>query len=500
MRARTVLCLVGMAALLVVLPAHASTARWTVGYRTSAALRGLDVVRVLPGLHVAEVRGRVRRGPGIRFVHRLAPRSTSAEPALVPASGAPPLEWQFDAAHESGVPDWVLRAAAGITIAVVDTGADLSAPDLAAKTPGAYNVRTGTGNVRDTNGHGTFVAALAAGSVTNGEGISGFGGDAKLLIVKAGASDGSFTDVDEAAAIVYAVDHGARIVNLSLGGRKTSRIEREAISYAAAHGVLIVAAAGNEMGAGRKPEYPAALLQPPGSEGRGGVGLAVAASNHDGLHASFSNAGSYVSLAAPGDEVFGALSSLSPRNEYPRVPLPGSLAGLYGFSSGTSFAAPEVAGAAALVWAANPLLSATQVADVLKQTASGGGWSPQLGYGVIDVAAAVTAATGRPTIVLTGTRDSLGVQLRWRSQGAAAAFRVAASVDGGPPEVVAGPTTGTTTSLILDADHDYAFTVEALDGAGKVTGTSAPYRLWLRQASTRSIDAPMLRSRSSIRS
>jgi subtilisin family serine protease len=480
MRARTVLCLVGVAALLVAVPAHASTGRWTVGYRTAAALRGLEVARVLPGLHVAEVRGRVRGGPGIRFVQRLTSRSTAAEPALVPASGASPLEWQFDAAHVSGVPDWVLRAAAGITIAVVDTGADLAAPDLAAKTPGAFNVRTGTANIRDTNGHGTFVAALAAGSVTNGEGISGFGGDAKLLIVKAGTSDGSFTDVDEAAAIVYAVDHGARIVNLSLGGRKTSRIEREAISYAAAHGVLIVAAAGNEMGAGRKPEYPAALLQPPGSQGRGGAGLAVAASTRDGLRAGFSNAGSYVSLAAPGDQVFGALSSLSPRNEYPRVPLPGSLAGLYGFASGTSFAAPEVAGAAALVWAANPLLSATQVADVLKQTASGGGWTSQLGYGVIDVAAAVAAATGRPTVVLTGARDPLGVKLRWRARGPVTAFRVAASVDGGPREVVAGPTTGTETSLILAGNHDYAFTVEALDAAGKVTGSSEPYRLSLR--------------------
>ena len=500
MRARTVLCLVGVAALLVVVPAHASTGRWIVGYRTEAALRGLEVMRVLPALHVAEVRGRGRRRPGIRFVQPLVTRSTTAEPALVPASGAAPLEWQFDAARVGGVPDWVLRAAAGITIAVVDTGADLSAPDLAAKSPAAYNVRNGTANVRDTNGHGTFVASLAAGSVTNGEGISGFGGDAKLLIVKAGANDGSFTDVDEAAGIVYAVDHGARIVNLSLGGRKTSRIEREAISYASAHGVLIVAAAGNEMGASRKPEYPAALLQPPGSQGRGGVGLAVAASTHDGLRAAFSNAGSYVSLAAPGDQVFGALSSLSSRNEYPRVPLPGSLAGVYGFASGTSFAAPEVAGAAALVWAANPLLSATQVADLLKQTATGGGWTPELGYGVVDVGAAVAAATGKSTVVLTGTPDPQGVELQWRSRGPAAAFRVAASIDGGPREVVAGPTTGTATSLILDGAHAYSFTVEALDADGKVAGVSKPYRLVLRHPSLRSIDAPMLRSRSSMRS
>jgi subtilisin family serine protease len=471
-----------VAALLVVaVPAHAATgARWTVGYRTETALRGLDVVRVLSRLRVAVVRGGAPHRSGIRFVERLASRTAAAEPALAPVPGAAPLEWQFDAAHAAGVPDWVLRAAASVTIAVVDTGADLSAPDLAAKDPAAFNVRTDTPNVRDANGHGTFVSSLAAGSVTNGEGIAGFGGDAKLLVVKAGANDGSFTDVDEAAGIVYAVDHGARIVNLSLGGRSTSQLERQAISYAAAHGVLVVAAAGNEPDGGSGPEYPAALLQPPGSAGRGGIGLAVAASTRAGTRAEFSNAGSYVSLAAPGDDVFGALSSLSTPDEYPRVPLPGSVAGLYGFASGTSFAAPEVSGAAALVWAADPLLSATQVADILKQTASGRRWTPQLGFGVLDVGAAVDAAVGRTTVVLSGRQVPLGVELEWRARGSATAFRVVARVDGAAPRVVAGPTSGTDASLILSGAHDYAFTVEALDASGAVTSSSAPYRLSLR--------------------
>jgi subtilisin family serine protease len=465
-----------------------------VGYQSAAALRAAlrhfpaREVRTVPALRTAEVRvsgdvaafsRALRSSAGIRFVHRPASRASAAEPALVRGSGFA-YEWQYGATQADAVPHSVLVAASRLTIAVIDTGADLTAPDLAAKGATGYDIESGSPNVSDSNGHGTFVSALAAGSTENGDGIAGFGGDVRLLAVQAGDASGEFTDVDEAAAIVYAVDHGARIVHLSLGGRMTSRIEREAISYAAARGVLVVAAAGNEMEGGKKPEYPAALLQPPGSHGRGGVGLAVAASTHDGLRAAFSNAGSYVSLAAPGDQVFGALSSLSSRNEYPRVPLPGSLAGVYGFASGTSFAAPEVAGVAALVWAANPLLSASQVADILKQTATGGGWTPQLGYGVIDASAAVAAATGRPTVVLTGTREPLGVQLHWRARGPAAAFRVAASVDGGAREVVAGPTTGTATSLILAGDHDYAFTVEALDSSGKVTGASEPYRLSLR--------------------
>jgi subtilisin family serine protease len=214
-------------------------------------------------------------------------------------------------------------------------------------------------------------------------------------MVKAVGASESFSDVDEAAAIVYAVDHGAKIINLSLGGVGASELEERAIEYAADHDVLLVAAAGNEYASGNPIEYPAAALQPPGSNGQGGVGLSVAASTMAGARASFSNTGSHISLAAPGDRVFGALAASSPRAWWPRSTLPGSQAGLYGWASGTSFSTPEVAGAAALVWAANPALTAQQVAAILKSTASGGGlWNPRLGYGVIDAAAAVARARG----------------------------------------------------------------------------------------------------------
>ena len=102
---------------------------------------------------------------------------------------------------------------------------------------------------------------------------------------------------------------------------------------------------------------------------------------------------SWISLAAPGQSVFADVSALSSPRLYPRSLLPGSRAGLYGYASGTSFAAPQVAGAAALVWAAGPGLTAQQVAAILEQTASGAGaWSPELGYGVLDAAAAVALA------------------------------------------------------------------------------------------------------------
>ena len=394
--------------------AHAATA--VVGFESEAQLqRALDasgghLVRTIPSLRVAEVEtsatvhgfsAALLDRTGIDFVETATRRVSAAEPALAPSASpsAPfanaPFEWQWAATRANAVPESVLRAAGGITIAIVDTGADVTAPDLAAKVPATHSILNGSTNVRDRNGHGTFVASLAAGSVTNGEGIAGFGGDARLLIVKAGGADGSFTDVDEAAAIVYAVDQGAKIINLSLGGTETSITERRAVEYATAHGVLLVAAAGNEYLDGNPVEYPAALLQPPGSSGVGGVGLSVGASTKRGTRASFSNTGTHLSLAAPGEQVLGALSSRSSPLVYPRFALPSSDSGLYGYSSGTSFAAPQVAGAAALVWGAKPTATAAEVAEILERTASGAGrWNPSLGYGVIDVASAVAAALG----------------------------------------------------------------------------------------------------------
>jgi len=292
-------------------------------------------------------------------------------------------DWSVSSTADDRVPASVRASAARIRVAVVDTGADLSSPVFAAGRPQTFDVQTGGRSVTDSNGHGTFVASL----------VAEFGGSAKLMIVKAADAQGSMSAINEAAGIRYAVLHGAKIVNLSIAGTTTSPVERSAVSFAVKHGALVVAAVGNEYRTGNPVEYPAALLQPLGSDGSGGIGLAVGASDESGARAPFSNSGSWVSIAAPGVGVLGALSSLSSPTVWPRAATDAGV-GLYGYGSGTSFAAPEVSGAAALVWAADPHLTAQQVAGILKRTASGGGtWTPDLGYGVIDVASAVAAAT-----------------------------------------------------------------------------------------------------------
>jgi subtilisin family serine protease len=396
--------------------------------RVAKRLPDVRAVEVRPADPVAFAEG-ASRLPGIVSVDVPSKRFSAAEPGLTAMySAGVPYQWQYTAARVGAVPDAVLRAASSVTIAVIDTGADMTAPDLAAKQPETYNIFNGGTDIRDFYGHGTFVASIAGGSVSNGEGIAGFGGDAKLLLLQTGRADGSFTDVDEAGAIVYAVNHGAKVINLSIGGTETSAVERRALEYAAAHEVLVVAAAGNEFQEGNPVEYPAALLQPVGSKGRGGWGLSVGATTKSGRRASFSNTGSWISLAAPGEDVFGAISSYSKARDWPRYALPGSEHGLYGYASGTSFSSPQVAGAAALVWAANPSLTRDQVAWILKRTATGDGrWTKKLGYGVLDVGRAVATAQNGGTIMpppradaalrLIGPRTRVAKRIRIRVRG-----------------------------------------------------------------------------------
>ena len=469
-----------------------------IGYSSEQALqdalrgRGAAVVGKAPRLRTVAVRpsgdaasfaADVSGRPGIDFVQAPVARRPLVEPGLAPASvPGGSYQWQYAVTGADHVPDSVVRGAVNFPIAVIDSGADLSAPDIEAKRPLTYNAIDNSNNVTDIVGHGTFVASLAAGSASNGEGVAGTGGDARLIAVKASA-EGRFTDFELAAGIAYAVDVGARVINLSLGGTKSSLTEARALQYAFAKNVLVVAAAGNEAQRGNPTEFPAALLQPVGSNGVGGYGLAVGASTIGGGRAPFSNYGSYVSLAAPGQNVFGALSKDSSPKMWPRVKLPGSAKGIYGYSSGTSFAAPQVAGAAALVWSANPALSARQVADVLKSTASGAGqWNPELGYGVINVPAAVSAAATTPAVGLSAIKFNNTVRLSWRgSTRKERGYRLITRA--GNAEQVVIPNTTSLSQTIEDRSGDtHVYVVESLDAAGAVIARSSEVAVTLGAA------------------
>ena len=469
-----------------------------VGYTTEQALanalrgRGATIVGQVGALRAVEVLAKgdpaalaaaLSRAPGIDYVQAPAVRRAQMEPALAPANvpgGA--YQWQFAVTGADRVPEPVRRGARGVRIAVIDSGADLTAPDIEAKRPLTYNAIDNGRDVTDTVGHGTFVSSIAAGSSSNGDGIAGMGGEARLIAIKA-SSHGFFTDFETAAAIAYAVDAGAKVVNLSLGGEGYSATELRAIEYAVARDVLLVAAAGNEYLRGNKTSYPAALLQPVGSNGQGGLGLSVGASTITGARAPFSNTGSYISLAAPGHNVFGAVSRESSPKQYPRVGLPGATKGLYGYSSGTSFAAPQVAGAAALVWGANSSLTTAQVTDILKKTASGQSqWNPELGFGVINVAAAVEVAQLTPAVSLSAYKYNDTARLSWRgSTRRERGYRVLA-LDGKGGSTVVYQGLGFSTQVNGKSGVTNAFMVQSLDAGGAVIAESARIYVTFGQA------------------
>jgi trimeric autotransporter adhesin len=255
----------------------------------------------------------------------------------------------------------------GIIVAVIDTGVDYNHADLDANIwtntreiagngvdddrngyiddVRGWDFVQGDNDAMDQDGHGTHVAGTIAGE-NNGVGNTGVAYGARIMPIRVlGPNGGSFTDI--ARGIRYAVDNGARVLNLSLGGGNGSPETDAAIAYAAQRGAIVVMASGNEGAA--TPGYPARLATT--------TGIAVGAVDRFRQAASFSNAAGNNSamqyVVAPGVDVYSA-----------------QLGGGYRLLNGTSMATPHVAGVAALMLSANPNLTAAQVRSILTSTAS----------------------------------------------------------------------------------------------------------------------------------
>ncbi|MDQ1654640.1 MAG: hypothetical protein QOI35_3840, partial [Cryptosporangiaceae bacterium] len=279
----------------------------------------------------------------------------------------------------------VVRDATSQVIAVVDTGVYLTHTDLAARIVPGYNVlNPGTppadsdpNNPSNTNaGHGTMVAGIAAAHSNNGRGIAGAAWASRIMPVKVFPASGGAVDSDIATGITWAADHGATIVNLSLGGPADDPVLHSAIQYATGKGALVVVAAGNE--GSDRPQYPAAYPEV----------LAVGATDRTGSRTDFSSYGDWVDVAAPGFDI---------TSTFPHWNLSGGMSTDYATGSGTSFAAPLVSGIAALVRAKLPSLSPAQVLARLKATARDAGprgLDPYYGAGIVDAARAVGGSYG----------------------------------------------------------------------------------------------------------
>ena len=371
------------------------------------------------GLHALAVR--LRADPRVARVeveHRARPRLEPNDPALVTPETAigtapnTPVEWW--AARSNFPAAWDVSTGAGATVAVIDTGAETSHPELADRVLGAVSFASDeSAATTDSAGHGTHVASLACGAGNNGVGLAGAGLRCRLLILKS-----DFSDSSVAKAIVYAVDHGADAINMSFGtdpGIEPSQAVRDAVDYAFAHNVVMAAAAADTPIADQG--YPADLLQPTGTGPDLAVdkGLSVTAADASDARASFAGQGSQISLAAYGaydsspaatgpPGIFGAFTAGPNELETGSIGLPPhppctcrtTFAGdsRYAYVQGTSMATPMVSATGALIRHLNPDLTAAEIVRLIKETARrpAGVWTGDLGWGILDAGAALTRA------------------------------------------------------------------------------------------------------------
>ncbi len=264
---------------------------------------------------------------------------------------------------------WDITTGSNVVVAVLDTGVNANHPDLRGRVLPGYDFVNNDIDASDDVFHGTNVAGIIAAAGDNGEGVAGMCWQCQILPVRViGARGGS--DESVVAGINWAVDHGARIINMSLGGPEDSDILREAVQKAVQRNVLVVAAAGNEAEDGNPVEYPAAYDEV----------LAVGATDESDVRASFSEVHPYVDVSAPGWNI------PSTGHEYDLD--------AYGAYAGTSFAAPYVSGLAALLLSINPSLDIAALRSIITTNVvdlgqAGLDW--EYGFGRIDAARAVAA-------------------------------------------------------------------------------------------------------------
>ncbi len=305
-----------------------------------------------------------------------APAKDVNEPEYIHTAGAPndPLynkQWHM---HNINVEQaWETNKGSGIVVAVIDTGVtkttDMDKTDFVA----GYDFVNNKAEADDDNGHGTHVAGSVAQSTNNSIGVAGVAYQAKIMPLKVLSAAGGGTVSDIAESIKFAADKGANVINMSLGGGGESALMKEAIDYAHAKGVVIVAAAGNENQG--SASYPA----------RYNHVIGVAAFDAKGEKAEFSNFGAGVDIAAPG----GGHGS---RVWQETIDPDGGAAQVIGLQ-GTSMASPHVAGVAAMIMSAG-VKDPDAVQQVLQQSVRQIAEDPlnHYGAGQLDAGAAVLLA------------------------------------------------------------------------------------------------------------
>jgi len=271
----------------------------------------------------------------------------------------------------------ITKGSGGVVIAILDSGIDVNHPDLAGKIVSSVNFTDSTTPYANGQSHGTHVAGIAAAITNNGIGVAGLGRNCSLMNVKVLGDNGYGYYSWIAQGIIWAADHGAEVINLSLGGSSASSTLENAVNYAWGKGVLVVAAAGNN--GSTSAFYPAYYTNC----------IAVGATDSNDALATWSNHGSWVDVAAPGVSIYSCM----PDNQYD-------------YKSGTSMASPYVAGLGGLVFSvANDANGDGKLNDEVRSAieASCDNVSVDVAYGRINAYRAVQMDSSPPTPTPTPT-------------------------------------------------------------------------------------------------
>ncbi|WP_229069755.1 S8 family peptidase [Actinoplanes sp. DH11] len=327
--------------------------------------------------------------------------------AAAPTGSDPYRSRQWGLPKIKATTAWAKSTGAGVTVAVVDTGVDGNHPDLAGKVLTGYDaIRDVAGGNSDANGHGTHVAGIIGAVTGNGVGVSGVAPGTRILPVRVFGADGSGYMSDVAQGILWAADHGAQVINMSLGSDGKLEALSDAVAYARGKGITVVAAAGNDRQKGSPTSYPAADA---------GV-IGVAATDAADRYGSYSNAGSYVDVAAPGSDIVSTYPTRLTGGDYVAM-------------SGTSMATPHVAAVVALLKAYRPALTPDQIETALETSAvdlGRAGFDNDYGNGRIDAAAA---------LAVTGQSVTTGITARTVTYGTRTSTTFKATSGGGRPLV-----------------------------------------------------------------
>jgi subtilisin family serine protease len=363
--------------------------------RVSTEINQIYTVNYTADIPPEEAAAMMSQDPSVEYAEPNFIAGMAGQPVYVPAPFVPndpyySYQWHFEQIQMPAA--WDISTGQNVIVAVVDTGVDFSAPDLAntSRLPG-YDFINNDGDPTDDQGHGTHVAGTIAQSTNNGVGVTGVAYNATLLPVKVLGNNGQGNYDTIIQGIIYAVDQGAKVINLSLAGRQGSQALEDAMRYANERGVIVVAAAGNSNG---PVEFPAAYDN---------YVIAVGAVGFDKTRAPYSNFGPQIDLVAPGGNTKVDLNQDGYADGILQQTFKQPGKHTYLFFEGTSMASPHVAGLAALLLAESPNSSPAQIKDVMIKTARNVGAPNEYGAGLIQAADALVAIGGGPVEPPTDT-------------------------------------------------------------------------------------------------